>query len=147
MRTHKGKFKPRYPQKYKGDPSEIIYRSGWELKYMMQLDHDKNVLSWSSEETIVPYLSPIDNKVHRYFPDFIVTRKDKEGNTQTFMIEIKPKKQTQPPTKKHKITPKYINEVHTWGINTAKWTYAEQFCKDRKWIFQILTETELGIVY
>ena len=74
MKTYKGYFKPKNPKKYKGDPTNIIYRSSWECKLMIRLDEDPNVISWGSEEIIIPYRSPIDNKIHRYFVDFIVTR-------------------------------------------------------------------------
>lgn len=142
---YKGFFKPKNPKKYKGDPTQIVYRSWWECMYMMQLDTDDKVISWSSEELIIPYRSPLDKKVHRYFPDFVVTKINKEGKRQTFVIEIKPSSQTKPPEKKQKQTKRYLTEVATWGINESKWKHAESYCKDRGWIFQILTEKELGI--
>lgn len=144
-RCLQGRFLPRNPKKYKGNASNIIYRSSFELKFMMRLDKDPNVITWGSEEIIVPYKSPIDNRIHRYFVDFIVTLLNKEGIKETLLIEIKPKKQTQPPTVQKKITKRYINEVRTWGINEAKWKAAEEYCKDRKWKFKILTEKELGV--
>lgn len=140
-----GRFLPRNPKKYKGDASNIIYRSSYELKFMMRLDQDPNVVSWGSEEIVVPYKSPIDNRMHRYFVDFIVTVINKEGVKETLLIEVKPKKQTEPPKVQKKITKKYINEVKTWGVNEAKWKAAHEFCKDRKWTFKILTEKELGV--
>lgn len=141
----KGKFKPRNPSKYKGDPSNIIYRSSYELKYMMKLDADNNIKWWQSEELIIPYKSPIDNKTRRYFPDFVF----QDVNGQTFMVEIKPAVQTKPPvlTEGKKKTKKYINEVMTWGVNEAKWKYATEYCLDRGWKFVILTEYELGIKF
>jgi len=147
MKTYKGIFKPKNPQKYNGDPTNIIYRSFWELKYMMNLDSDKNVINWSSEEVIVPYISPIDGKYHRYFPDFIVTKINSDGKKQTYMIEIKPKSQTKPPKRQEKMSKKYITEVKTWGVNESKWKSAIEYCKDRNWIFCILTEDELGIKF
>ena len=96
----KGMFKPRNPKKYNGNPTNIIYRSQWELKYMMELDADKNVIKWSSEEVIIHYISPIDNRWHRYFVDFHVVRINKQGLEINQLIEIKPKKQTMPPVKK-----------------------------------------------
>ena len=97
----KGFFKVRNPQKYKGNPREIIYRSSWELKYMMELDSDNKVVEWSSEEIIVPYLSPIDKKWHRYFVDFKVVRLNKYGEKIVELVEIKPHKQTNPPVKRN----------------------------------------------
>lgn len=145
MKTYKGYFKPKNPQKYQGDPTNIVYRSRWELKLMMYLDDHKDVLSWSSEEVIIPYRSPIDGKIHRYFPDFKVTKINKEGNKETALIEIKPLSQTQPPKKQPKITKRYLTEVKTWGVNEAKWKAAQSYCLDRGWSFHIFTEKELGI--
>lgn len=112
---------------------------------MSYLDNHPDVLEWSSEEVAIPYLSPIDGKYHRYFPDFIVKRKDVNGKIETIMVEIKPKKQTVPPTRKSRITKKYIMEVQTWGINSSKWEAAEKYCKARNWRFMKLTEDELNI--
>ena len=144
--THQGKFKPRNPLKYKGDPNNIFYRSGWELKLMFKLDHNPNVIWWRSEELALPYRSPVDGKIHRYFPDFIVHLKNKEGNLETLMIEVKPKNQTLEPKKQDKMSKKYLREVFTWGINQAKWKSAEEYCRDRGWRFCLFTEKELGIV-
>lgn len=147
MKTYKGKFKPKNPQKYKGDPTNIVYRSSWELKLMFRLDDDPSVVSWGSEEIVIPYISPIDGKVHRYFVDFIVTRINSKGIKNTILIEVKPKSQTQPPKVPAKKTKKYLNEVFTWGVNEAKWKYATEYCKDRGWEFVIMTEVELGIKF
>ena len=147
MATYKGFFKPKNPQKYRGDPTNIIYRSGWELKLMLYLDEHKEVISWGSEELIIPYRSPIDGKVHRYFPDFIVTKINKQGLKETAIIEVKPKKQTVPPQKQSKVTKRYLTEVKNWGINEAKWKAANEFCRDRGWSFHIFTEKELGIKF
>ena len=147
MATYKGFFKPKNPQKYRGDPTNIIYRSGWELKLMLYLDEHKDVVNWGSEELIIPYRSPIDGKVHRYFPDFIVTKINKQGLRETAIIEVKPKKQTVPPQKQSKVTKRYLTEVKNWGVNEAKWKAATQFCKDRGWSFHIFTEQELGIKF
>lgn len=146
---YQGRFKPRNPEKYKGDPTNIIYRSGWELKLMSYLDKHPHVLKWNSEEIVIPYRSPIDGKMHRYFPDFYVEQINKQKKKEKVLIEVKPYAQTQAPkvqnTKRNKPTKRYINEVKTWGINSAKWNAAEEFCKDRGYIFRIITENELGI--
>jgi hypothetical protein len=112
---------------------------------MTYLDNHPNVISWGSEEIIIPYRSPIDNKIHRYFPDFIVTKINKQNKKETLIIEIKPFNQTKPPERKTKVTKKYITEVTNWGVNEAKWKAADSYCKDRGWTFQIFTEKELGI--
>ena len=143
--SYKGFFRPKYPKKYKGDPTNIIYRSLWEAKLMSYLDQHSDVIQWSSEEFSIPYRSPIDGRLHRYFPDFYVKMKNKEGIVETVVIEVKPASQTKPPKIQTKPTKKYITEVKTWGVNSAKWKAAVEFCKDRNWIFKIMTEKELGI--
>ena len=143
--AYKGFFKPKNPKKYKGNPTNIVYRSLWELKVMMLFDEHPNILSWGSEEVIIPYRSPVDGKIHRYFPDFIVTKINKSGIKETVIIEVKPLAQTKPPKKQEKITKRYLTEVKTWGINEAKWKAANEFCKDRGWSFHIFTEKEIGI--
>lgn len=142
---YQGRFKPKNPKKYMGDPTNIIYRSGWELRLMRFLDEHTKVIQWGSEELIIPYRSPIDGKVHRYFTDFIVKQINSDGIKETIVIEVKPKAQTVPPEKKSRVTKRYINEVKTWGVNQAKWQAAEDFCKDRGWKFQIMHEDHLGI--
>jgi hypothetical protein len=142
--SYKGKYKPSYPKKYKGDPTNIIYRSLWERKFMVYCDKNENVLEWNSEEIALPYKSPLDNRIHRYFPDFYI--KVKEGNKiQKYLIEIKPKKQVREPKIQTKKTKSYIYEVTEYAKNQAKWKSAQEFCEDRQWKFKIITEDELGI--
>ena len=145
MNTYKGKYTPQNPKKYKGDPTNIIYRSLWERRFMKYLDENTSVLQWSSEEVIIPYKSPLDNRYHRYFPDFYVKAVDAKGQLKEMLIEIKPKKETKEPKKKKRITKQYITEVTTWGKNQAKWKAAEEYCADRGWEFKIMTEDHLGI--
>ena len=145
MAKYQGFFKPKNPQKYKGDPTNIVYRSGWELRLMLYLDDRSDIINWSSEEIIIPYRSPIDNKIHRYFPDFKVTKINKDGKKETAVIEVKPLKETIPPKRQQTVTKKYLTEVTTWGVNDAKWKAAREFCQDRGWSFHIFTEKELGI--
>lgn len=146
---YQGRFKPKNPQKYAGDPTNIIYRSRWELVLMSYLDKHSKVIEWSSEEVVIPYKSPIDGRWHRYFMDFKVKQINNEGVQETILIEVKPKKQTRPPdmkkTKTGKPTKRYLQEVQTWGVNEAKWKAAIEYCKDRKWKFQIFTEDNLGV--
>lgn len=143
--AYSGRFSPSNPQKYVGDHKNIIYRSSWECKLMNWLDKNPDIIAWGSEEVIVPYKSPVDSRWHRYFPDFIVKAKTKDGKTKTMMIEVKPKHQTQPPVQKKRITKQYINEVVTYGVNQAKWKAAQEYCADRGWEFTIVTEDHLGI--
>jgi len=112
---------------------------------MSWLDLNDNIISWASEEVIIPYISPVDNRYHRYFPDFLVKVKTREGTTKTMMLEVKPKKQTRPPEPQKRKTKQYINEVVTWGVNQSKWKAAEEYCLDRGWEFKILTEDHLGL--
>jgi hypothetical protein len=143
--AYSGRFIPKNPQKYVGDPTNIIYRSSWEVKVMSWLDRNDDIISWQSEETIVPYKSPVDGRWHRYFPDFIVKVKTKDNTLKTMMLEVKPKKQTQPPEPRKRVTKQYIQEVSTWGVNQSKWKAANEYCLDRGWEFKILTEDHLGI--
>ena len=145
MKTYKGRYLPKNPKKYKGNPKNIIYRSLWERKFMKYLDENPAVLEWSSEEVIVPYKSPLDNRMHRYFPDFYLKAKAPDGSIKEILVEVKPKKETVEPTKKKRITKQYITEVTTWAKNQAKWKAAEEYCADRGWEFQIMTEDHLGI--
>ena len=142
---YKGKFRPSEPKKYKGDPTNIVYRSLWELKFMRYCDNNKRIVKWSSEEIVIPYKSPLDNRLHRYFPDFYIKYKDVTGKIIEKVVEIKPANQVKEPKKQKTRTKKYVNEVITYAKNQAKWVAAEEFCKDRRWQFQILTEKELGI--
>lgn len=141
--AYKGKFKPKNPSKYIGNPTNIIYRSLWERRFMLYCDNEENVISWGSEEVVVPYVSPIDNKMHRYYVDFIVEVRQKDGTKKVKLIEVKPMKQCSPPKKQSRVTKKYITEVKTWGVNSAKWKAAKEFAENRGWEFQILTEKEL----
>ena len=143
--AYKGKYRPSRPKKYRGDPTNIIYRSLWELKFMKYCDSNSNVLEWGSEEVIVPYRSPIDNRYHRYFPDFYIKVKESTGTIKRMIIEIKPQKQCIEPKVQKKKTRSYVYQVCEYAKNQAKWEAAKEFCEDRKWEFKVLTENELGI--
>ena len=143
--AYRGKYKPRCPYKYKGDPTNIIYRSLWELKFMRYCDSNTNILEWGSEEIALPYRSPVDSKVHRYFPDFVMKVKESTGEIKTYVIEVKPRKQTKEPRIPKKKTKSWLYEMKTYTVNQAKWKAAKEFCADRKIEFKIVTEKELGI--
>lgn len=145
--SYKGYFRPKNPSKYKGDPTNIIYRSSWEVKLMSYLDAHPDVVQWASEELVIPYRSPLDNQIHRYFPDFWVKKRSSDGTIETLVIEVKPLKQTKEPTPSTKRTKQYIREVATWAINQAKWTAAKMYCEDRNWKFMTMTERDLGIKF
>jgi hypothetical protein len=140
-----GKFVPKNPQKYIGDPTNIIYRSSLEIKFMLWCDRRESVLQWGSEELVIPYVSPLDNKVHRYFVDFIMKVQTKEG-IKTYMIEVKPYRFTQEPVVPKRKTKNFLAEVKQWGVNQAKWKAAREFAKDRGWEFMLITEKDLGVL-
>jgi hypothetical protein len=148
MATYKGYFRPKNPHKYRGDSTNIIYRSRWELVVMDRLDKDPNVIWWGSEETIIPYRSPVDNRIHRYYVDFTIRVKEATGAIKTKLIEVKPASQcTPPPLMEGKKSKRYISEVLRWGVNSAKWKAAREYCKDRGYEFLIMTEHEIGIKF
>ena len=145
--AYSGRYKPDHPKKYKGDYSNVIFRSLWELKFMKWCDGNKNVIEWGSEEIVIPYRSPIDNKMHRYFPDFYVKVNTKERIVRKYIIEIKPLKQTKPPIKpkRTRVPERFLAESITYQVNEAKWKAAIEFCNDNRCHFRILTEKELNI--
>ena len=144
-KSYKGKYQPSYPKKYKGDPNNIIYRSLWERKFMVYCDKNENILEWGSEEVVVPYHSPIDNRYHRYFPDFYIKVRESTGKIKKMIIEIKPYRQCIEPKIQKKKTRGYIYEVMEYAKNQAKWNAAKEWCLDRGYEFKVLTENELGI--
>jgi len=145
--AYKGKFKPKNYYKYLGNPTNIIYRSSYELHLMMYLDEHPDVKKWASEEPFMVawYKSPIDGGWHRYFPDAYAEIVDKDGKKRKLLIEVKPENQTKPPKKRLKLTKKYLTEVKTWGINRAKWKAAQELSEEMGWEFYIFTEKQLGI--
>lgn len=136
--TYKGRYHPVNPAKYKGNINDIIYRSMWEKACFKWLDTNPDIVSWSSEETVVPYYFPVDKRYHRYFVDLKYTTK----SGQTFLIEVKPAKETKPP-KAGKKTARYVTESTTFVRNQCKWAAADKFAKDNGWTFDVWTEHEL----
>jgi hypothetical protein len=143
--SYQGKYRPSNTKKYRGNPTNIIYRSLWERKFMVYCDKNENIIEWGSEEIAIPYRSPLDNRIHRYFPDFYIKYKDANGKIRRSLIEVKPFRQTQQPPILEKKTKGYIYEVAEYAKNQAKWQAAKEFCDDRRWEFKIFTEKELGI--
>lgn len=141
MRYYQGKFSPLNPHKYNGNPTTIEYRSGWEMRFMSYLDKHPEILKWSSEEVVVPYRSPIDRKIHRYFVDFVYTNIRNE----TVMVEIKPLVQCSPPVlaEGKRMSPSHKKKIITYAINESKWKAAKAYCADRGWKFMIMTEKDL----
>ncbi len=137
-----GIYIPVNPKKYIGI-KKPEYRSSWELKFFQWCDKNENILEWASEAVVVPYISPVDNRPHRYFVDNIVTIKE-GNNTKTYLVEIKPSKQTKPPvSSKRKKKSTIIYENYTYAVNCAKWDAARKFAKSKNIEFIILTENEL----
>ena len=146
--SYSGRYTARNPKKYKGNPHNIIYRSLWERKFMVYCDTSDSIMEWGSEEVIIPYLSPWDGRIHRYFPDFYIKVKQYDGSIKKMIIEVKPKKQCKPPSKEPKRkTKKWLQEGKPFGINEAKWRYATEWCTNNGMEFKILTEDHLNIRY
>jgi len=136
-----GQWRPLNEKKYRGDSHNIIYRSSWERTAFEWLDRSSDIVEWNSEEVIIPYRSPVDGRMHRYFVDLWL----KKRNGTVFLAEIKPLAQTQPPKppKSGRKTRRYANEVTTFLVNKAKWEAAMKYCKKKGWQFVILTEKTL----
>ena len=143
--AYKGKYQPSYPRKYKGNPTNIVYRSLWERKFMVYCDNNERILEWGSEEMYVWYRSPIDNRPHRYFPDFYIKVKESTGAIKKYIIEIKPTDKLNH-HQNQKDKQKVIYEAYEYAKNQAKWEAADEWCKDRD-EFKVFTEKELGIKY
>lgn len=142
-RYHQGMYKCRNAKKYRGDASKIVYRSGLELKYFRYCDTNPNVLWWNSEETIVPYVSCIDGKPHRYFVDLTVCVKQKDGKEKVFLVEIKPFSQTKPPKEPKRKTKYYGEALKTFAVNQSKWKAATDYASKKGMKFIILTEKDI----
>ena len=143
--AYRGKYHPSFPRKYKGDPTNIIYRSLWERKFMVYCDRNAKILEWGSEEIALPYISPHDSRVHRYFTDFYIKVQENTGKVKRYLIEVKPLKQTVKPKKPKRQTKGYIREAFEYARNQAKWKAAKEYCADRMWEFKVITEKELDI--
>ena len=135
---HKGKFTPINPQKYRGDASNIIYRSSWEKRVMLWLDKHSQVISWSSEEIVVPYKSPADGRFHRYFVDFYAQIRDRNGKLNSYLLEIKPKKQSLIESRTASARDRAVV-----ALNHAKWQAANAYCKQQGYTFRVITEDDL----
>ena len=143
--AYKGKYKVKNRSKYVGAVDNVIYRSSWERRFMVYADTNPNVVKWNSEELVIPYVSPVDGKVHRYYPDFWIEVKGEGGKINHMVIEVKPKRQVGPPRmgKTPKSKYRYLRDMKTLKVNEAKFEMAREFCDDRKWQFKILTEEHL----
>jgi len=134
--AYRGKFNPKNIGKYEGDFRRIEYRSLWERQVFRFCDDNDAILRWSSEEVVVPYRCKTDNRVHRYFVDLKITF----SNGDTYLIEIKPKKETLEPKKRASKSKGYLTEVLKYVKNMSKWESANEYAKQRGWKFEIWTE-------
>lgn len=143
--AYRGQYRPKRPEKYKGDVNMCFYRSSWERRFMTFCDENDSVLEWASEEVIVPYVSPIDGRRHRYFVDFWIRMRKPDGTIVESLIEIKPKRQTVKPETplSKKVSKSKLFEIRNWMVNSAKWAAADDYCKDRGWTFRVLTEDHI----
>lgn len=137
----KGKYRPRNPKKYKGNPMMIEYRSSWELSVMKWMDRNPKVIWWQSEEKAIWYYDPVTKKKRRYFPDFIFHYERADGIEVTEVIEVKPQSQVDgPPKNPKRRTKSWFYQVQTYVTNRAKWEAATGWCEDRGYSFRFLTE-------
>lgn len=141
--TYKGQYFVKNKEKYKGDYTKVTYRSSWEKFIMEFLDGNPNVKYWNSECTIIPYFSNADGKKRRYFMDMTIWWE----NGDVHLWEVKPRKETQPPTKPARMTLKakqrFMNDIYTWTVNNDKWRTTAEICERKGWKFNIITEDAL----
>jgi hypothetical protein len=146
-KIRQGYFKPAFPEKYVGDPTQIIFRSSWEFKFLKWCDHSPTVIKYSSEPVGIPYYSPLDKRGHTYYIDFYVVTKDNDGREQSWLIEVKPDKYTKPPTAPARMTDKqtasYVYAAKQYIVNQAKFEAAKEFASVRGLKFGIITENFL----
>ena len=140
-----GVYIPANVAKYKGDHRNIFYRSSWEQKFMKYCDTHPHILEWGSEEIWIPYKNPLTRRASKYYPDFYIKVRDKDGRLKKYIIDIKPVKQTKPPIKSKKANKQYLYEANTYAKNQAKWDAARKYCKKRQAEFLVFTEKELGL--
>ncbi len=142
--SYKGIYKPSNPKKYIGNPNMIVYRSLWERKLFRYCDSNTKVLKWASEEIIIPYYNPVKKRMAKYYPDVYMEVVTKDEKTEKILIEVKPLRETKPPSYKRRTKNVLLAEA-MYSQNRAKWAAAEEFCLDHGWKFQIMTEKELGV--
>ena len=136
-----GQFYPINKDKYIGDVTKIFYRSHWEFCVMRFLDKNPKIAKWGSEVIVVKYICGTDNRLHRYFVDFVYQTQDNK----TYLIEVKPKHETQPPKfKKSQRKKTMVESAKRWTKNSSKWAAAEKLCEKNGWHFKIWTEDTLN---
>lgn len=139
-----GVYKPVNSMKFKG-AKHPRYLSSWELKFFKWCDRNPYVVQWSSESVHIPYMSPVDGKMHRYLVDNTVHIREGDKLVK-YLIEIKPSKQTRPPSQHgNKKRSTMIYEAAQWGVNQAKWDSARRWANKNGYIFQIVTEKDFNL--
>tara|TARA_Y100000310_G_scaffold302530_1_gene339955 strand:- start:20 stop:454 length:435 start_codon:yes stop_codon:yes gene_type:complete len=141
--AYKGKYIPTNLHKYIGNHKKVTYRSLWERRFMVYCDTTDKVVKWASEEVTIKYISPLDKRWHKYYPDFYVESVNQQGNVKQYLIEIKPKKQTKKPKQPSRKSKSFILESREYVKNMSKWEAAKRFCDQKGWEFKILTEDHL----
>ena len=144
-KTLQGKFRPKNPDKYKGNVGDILYRSSWELEFMKWCDKTPAVILWQSEEKRIRYYDPVKKRNRIYYPDFLVKYINKDGRVLTEMVEVKPIRQVKGPNPNpKKKTKSWMNQVNTYITNQCKWKAAEEYCQEQGWEFRLLTEQNIS---
>jgi hypothetical protein len=118
----------------------IIYRSSWEYKFCKYCENNPRIVNWSSEPFVIKYFSPIDEKYHKYHPDFYM----KLDDGSQYVIEVKPMKDITKPGIPRKKTAKkiasYKRALITYQTNLAKFEFAKRWCVSKGMVFKIITE-------
>jgi hypothetical protein len=139
-RYKQGYFDKYNPQKYVG-PRPIIYRSSLELRFMQNLELNSDVVAWSSESIVIPYIlkEKQGNKIiesrKNYNIDFTVDMKDGKK----YVVEVKPSS----------FVPLNEAQIHRSGVvykNASKFKAAIAWCKVNGYEFKIVTEKHLNII-
>lgn len=133
----RAKFLPRFPEKYVGDVDNIFARSSWEVTVMKFFDSRPDIIRWGSEEVVIPYLSPADNRVHRYFPDFFIEYRNATGEIKKEIVEVKPQHESEASAAKSQ------RSKDALLINEAKWKSASLYCETRGMTFRVITEKSI----
>jgi hypothetical protein len=133
----KGRYIPRNPQKYWGNPNNIYFRSSWELTCCKFFDMSNAVSRWNSEEIHISYISPRDHRVHQYWPDFMVELINANKEIERWLIEVKPLKET---SIEHAKT---VYDKIAVAVNQAKWDAAIKFAAANNMKFKVITELDI----
>ena len=137
LKYSKGVYTIKNPGKYIGT-KDPIYRSGWELTFMMFCDNNPSITEWASEPVKIPYRDPLTGKHTVYVPDFLIKYLDRNQKAHVEMIEIKPAKQQI----LEKVGKNPYDQAQ-YVKNMAKWESANAWCRSRGIRFRIINETDI----